>query len=108
MSCWCHTRRYIDVVKRFYDPFGFPALGIGDGGDCPPFAEMHAASAAVAGGSIRAIEAILRGDVEHAQHPGGGCITRCRSEPLLLHLRRPGAGDRPGAAGRAASAVHRP
>ena len=33
---------------------------------------MHEASAAVAGGSIRAIEAILRGDVEHAQHPGGG------------------------------------
>ena len=26
----------------------------------------------VAGGSIRAIEAILRGDVEHAFHPGGG------------------------------------
>jgi acetoin utilization protein AcuC len=33
---------------------------------------MHAASAAVAGGSIRAMEAILRGDVEHAFHPGGG------------------------------------
>ena len=26
----------------------------------------------VAGGSLRAIEAILRGDVEHAFHPGGG------------------------------------
>jgi acetoin utilization protein AcuC len=70
---WCHTGRYLDVVKRFsYDPFGFPALGIGDGGDCPPFAGMHEASAAVAGGSIRAVEAILRGDIEHAQHPGGG------------------------------------
>ena len=33
---------------------------------------MHEASAAVAGGSLRAVEAILRGDVEHAQHPGGG------------------------------------
>ena len=33
---------------------------------------MHEASAAVAGGSIRAMEAILRGDTEHAQHPGGG------------------------------------
>ena len=41
-------------------------------GDNPPFAGMHEASAAVAGGSLRAIEAILRGDVEHAQHPGGG------------------------------------
>ena len=26
----------------------------------------------VAGGSIRAVEAVLRGDVEHAFHPGGG------------------------------------
>ncbi len=70
---WGHTRRYLDVVRRFsVDPFGFPAAGIGEGGDCPPFAGMHDASAAVAGGSLRAVEAILRGDVEHAQHPGGG------------------------------------
>src|SRR5918999_378246 len=33
---------------------------------------MHDAGAAVGGGSMRAMEAILRGDVEHAQHPGGG------------------------------------
>ena len=33
---------------------------------------MHEAGATVAGGSIRAMEAILRGDVEHAFHPGGG------------------------------------
>ena len=33
---------------------------------------MHEAAAAVAGGSLRAMEAILRGDVEHAFHPGGG------------------------------------
>ncbi len=70
---WSHTQRYLDVVKRFsVDPFGFPEAGIGEGGDCPPFAGMHEASAAVAGGSLRAVEAILRGDVEHAQHPGGG------------------------------------
>jgi acetoin utilization protein AcuC len=70
---WCHTQRYLDVVKRFsVDPFGFPEAGIGEGGDCPPFAGIHDASAAVAGGSLRAVEAILRGDVEHAQHPGGG------------------------------------
>src|SRR4029078_4177549 len=36
------------------------------------FAGMHAAGALVAGGSIRGIEAVLRGDVEHAIHPGGG------------------------------------
>lgn len=69
----CHTRSYLDVVKRFAaDPYGFPAAGIGDRGDTPPFAGMHEASAAVAGGSIRAIEMILRGDIEHAFHPGGG------------------------------------
>jgi acetoin utilization protein AcuC len=33
---------------------------------------MHEAGAMVAGGSLRAVEAILRGDVEHAFHPGGG------------------------------------
>jgi acetoin utilization protein AcuC len=69
---WCHERGYLDAVKRLsVDPYGFPEAGIGDG-DCPPFADMHEASAAVAGGSLRAMEAILRGDVEHAQHPGGG------------------------------------
>jgi len=69
----CHSRHYLDVVKHFSaDPFGFAKAGIGDGGDNPPFADMHDAAAAVAGGSLRAVEAILRGDVEHAQHPGGG------------------------------------
>ena len=38
----------------------------------PPFAGMHEAAAAVAGGSLRAMDAILRGDVDHAFHPGGG------------------------------------
>jgi acetoin utilization protein AcuC len=33
---------------------------------------MHEAAASVAGGSLRAMEAILRGDVAHAFHPGGG------------------------------------
>jgi acetoin utilization protein AcuC len=69
----CHSRHYLDVVKRFSaDPYGFPEAGIGDGGDNPPFADMHTAAAAVAGGSLAAMEAILRGDVEHAHHPGGG------------------------------------
>src|SRR3954467_1598146 len=70
---WCHTRRYIEVVRRFsVDPNGAPAAGIGAGGDDPAFKGMHEAGAMVAGGSLRAIEAILRGDVEHAFHPGGG------------------------------------
>lgn len=68
----CHSAEYIEVVRRFSgDPFGPTEAGIGLS-DNPPFAEMHEASAAVAGGSVRAMEAILRGDVEHAFHPGGG------------------------------------
>jgi acetoin utilization protein AcuC len=70
---WCHSRRYIDVVRGFSnDPYGMPDSGIAEGGDVPPFRGMHDAAAAVAGGSLRAAEAILRGDVEHAFHPGGG------------------------------------
>ena len=46
-------------------------MGIGPG-DCPPFLRMHEASAAVAGGSIEAVERILAGEFEHAFQPGGG------------------------------------
>jgi acetoin utilization protein AcuC len=68
----CHAREYIEVVRRFsVDPYGFPDAGIGLG-DNPPFPGMHDAGAAVAGGSLLAMEAILRGEVEHALHPGGG------------------------------------
>jgi len=70
---WCHTQAYIDTVRRFsHEPFGPDQGGIGEGGDDPAFAGMHEAAAAVAGGSIRAVEAIVRGAVEHAFHPGGG------------------------------------
>jgi acetoin utilization protein AcuC len=67
-----HTADYIACVRRFSgDPDSWPERGIGLG-DNPPFAGMHEAAASVAGGSLRAMEAILRGDVEHAFHPGGG------------------------------------
>ena len=72
---WTHHRRYLDVVKRFSEfdhGWAEAEAGIGPGGDDPPFHGMHDAAAAVAGGSIRAMEAILRGDVDHAFHPGGG------------------------------------
>jgi len=70
---WCHTQAYIDTVRRFSrDPFGPAECGIGRGGDDPAFLGMHEAGAMVAGGTLRALEAILRGDVEHAFHPGGG------------------------------------
>ena len=69
----CHMASYIAAVRRFSaEPFGPPEAGIGQGGDNPSFPGMHEAGAMVAGGSMRAMEAILRGDVEHAFHPGGG------------------------------------
>ena len=68
-----HTPEYIETVRTFsFDPWGHgPAAGIGPG-DCPPFEGMHDASAAIAGGSIEAVDRILTGEVEHAFNPGGG------------------------------------
>jgi acetoin utilization protein AcuC len=70
----CHTQHYLDVVRRFSE-FDHGWLGGEAGigpGDNPPFPGMHEAAAAVAGGSLRAIEAILGGEARHALHPGGG------------------------------------
>jgi acetoin utilization protein AcuC len=69
---WIHDQAYIDMVRAFsQDPDRPSRAGIGPG-DTPAFPGMHEASAAVAGGSLGAMEAILRGDVVHAFHPGGG------------------------------------
>jgi acetoin utilization protein AcuC len=70
----CHDAGYLAAVKRLSaDPWGPSEAGIGMlSGDNPSFAGMHTAAALVAGGSLRAVEAILRGDVQHAHHPGGG------------------------------------
>ena len=69
----CHSAGFVRVVRTFSsDPFGLPTAGIAEGGDVPPFRDMHEAGSMVAGGSLRAMEAILRGEVEHAFHPGGG------------------------------------
>jgi acetoin utilization protein AcuC len=76
---WLHSPEYVATVKRFSaSPEEPPQAGIGPGDD-PPFAGMHAAAATVAGGSIRALEAILHGDVEHAYQPGGGLHHAMRS-----------------------------
>jgi acetoin utilization protein AcuC len=86
---WLHSPDYVAAVRRFSaDPAtagpggpataGPPTAGIGPGDD-PAFAGMHEAAASVAGGSIRAMEAILRGDVEHAYQPGGGLHHAMRS-----------------------------
>lgn len=69
---WIHEPDYIETVKELSrNPLGPFRAGIGPG-DTPAFTGMHEASAAVAGGSLRAMEAILRGEVQHALHPGGG------------------------------------
>jgi acetoin utilization protein AcuC len=68
-----HSRHYISTVEHWSSGLdGDWHAGIGPGGDNPAFPEMHEAGAMVAGGSMRAMEAILRGDVAHAFHPGGG------------------------------------
>ncbi|MGI8929609.1 MAG: acetoin utilization protein AcuC [Candidatus Limnocylindrales bacterium] len=67
-----HSPEYIRTVRAFsQDPDQSGAAGIGPG-DCPSFEGMHEASAAVAGGSIDAVDRILAGEVEHAFNPGGG------------------------------------
>ena len=68
-----HSEDYVRTVREFsVDPWLYPAKsGIGPG-DCPPFEDMHEASASVAGGSIDAVDRILKGESEHAFNPGGG------------------------------------
>src|SRR3954471_24049818 len=53
---WVHEPGYIETVKAFsQQPSAAPRAGIGPG-DTPAFDGMHEASAAVAGGSLRAME----------------------------------------------------
>jgi acetoin utilization protein AcuC len=75
-----HAAGYLAAVTRLsLDPAGAAEAGLAIYGDDPPFRGMHEAAAAVAGGSLRAMEAILRGEVEHAFHPGGGLHHAMRS-----------------------------
>lgn len=67
-----HARSYVRNVRSFSDhPWQPPRMGIGTL-DCPAFHGMHEVSAAIAGGSMAAVERILAGEVEHAFSPGGG------------------------------------
>jgi len=69
-----HEAAYIGVVRRFSEHTGAAddaAVGIGSL-DKPAFAGTPEAGAAVAGGSRRAMDSILRGETRHAYHPGGG------------------------------------
>lgn len=67
-----HVAAYVETVKSFSgDPSRDGAMGVGLA-DNPAFSGMHDAAASVAGGSLAAMDAILRGHVDHAFHPGGG------------------------------------
>ena len=68
-----HEPAYIAAVRRAgADPSRpEPAFGLGTP-DNPCFAGMHEASALVAGATVRAAEAVWRGDAEHAINISGG------------------------------------
>lgn len=68
-----HTERYVDAVRRAGEgePGDWWRFGFGPG-DNPIFADMHEASARVAGASLVAAEAVLSGRAEHAFSPAGG------------------------------------
>ena len=69
-----HDPAYVSTVQLLseHPDAGGSMFGFSSGGDNPPFCGMHAAAAAVAGGSLTAMEQILAGQVLHAFHPGGG------------------------------------
>lgn len=71
-----HDQTYISALEAASDgwmpfaklgPFGLSAMG-----DNPPFAGMHEAASSIAGGSIHAVRAIMRGEIDHAFNPSGG------------------------------------
>ena len=68
-----HTEQYIDAVRRAghgeRGPWGRFGFGPGDN---PIFADMHEASARVAGASLVAAEAVWAGRAQHAFNPAGG------------------------------------
>lgn len=67
-----HTPDFLASIGRLSD---YPELvrdeAVTDG-DTPPFYGMYAAGATVTGGTLQAMDAILRGERLHAFHPGGG------------------------------------
>ena len=68
-----HDAEYVATVRMLSEyPDVGPQAGFASWGDDPPFYGMHEAAAAVAGGSLAAMERILAGDESHVFHPGGG------------------------------------
>ena len=68
-----HDTEYVSKVRLLSEyPDVAPMAGFASWGDDPPFYGMHEAAAAVAGGSVRAVERIVAGEDLHVFHPGGG------------------------------------
>ncbi len=68
-----HSERYVDAVTRagHFEHGDWGRFGFGPG-DNPIFADMHEASARVAGSSLAAAEAVWSGRAQHAFNPAGG------------------------------------
>jgi acetoin utilization protein AcuC len=67
-----HSADYIEAVKGDrVSAFADESHGLGDG-DTPRFANMHAVSALIAGGTIQALERVLDGSSMRAFNPAGG------------------------------------
>ena len=70
-----HGSDYINKVRELSAPDAHEGDGLGWGlgtGDNPIFADMHEASATIAGGAIQAADLIMGGELDHAFHFAGG------------------------------------
>jgi len=63
-----HRRDYIEFVKRMSER----GSGYLDYGDTPAFKGVYEASAYVVGSTLRALDSVLTGEVDHAFNPMGG------------------------------------
>ncbi|MBI2761637.1 MAG: hypothetical protein HYX51_09460 [Chloroflexi bacterium] len=69
-----HDQQYVTTVRALSaapEPLRAERAGLGLG-DTPAFVGMHEAAALIAGGTLTAVRAVMRGDVSHAFNPGGG------------------------------------
>ncbi len=71
-----HDDAYVNAIEAAADGWMPSAklapFGLTPHGDNPPFPGMHDAAATVAGGSIAAIRAVMRGELDHAFNAAGG------------------------------------
>jgi acetoin utilization protein AcuC len=63
-----HTKEYIEEVKSFSKT----GVGYLDSGDTPAFKGIHEATSLAVGGSIVAVDLVMKGKALHAFNPAGG------------------------------------